>query len=106
MSVELLWVCLFMFSLTMVIFGVTSLATGKKYWRFGVGFGVAVSLMPLWLWFIAPIIKGWQIPLLLFVGIPITVVGLGVAMLVAVGLGMWLYGKEEENYDATGKQTD
>ena len=98
--------CLFMFVVSVSVFGVASLVTGKRYWRFGIGFGLAMPLMAIWLCFIAPVLANWAFPLLLFIGVPITIVGLGVTMLSAVGLGMWLYGKDEENNDATGKQID
>ncbi len=93
MDINLMWVALFIFLLCVGGLVIASPITGKPYWRFGVGFAFGISLQVFRLAFIAPILATWPFPLLLFIGVPIVIMGMLIIFCLATYLGVLLYGK-------------
>ena len=97
------WISLFLFGLFAGGFAVLGLLHGAwKYVRFGVGFGIAFALIPVWFVPLLDAVSEWSGVAVLFGAVPIILFSLSFYFLFAFWVGSLFYGSKL--WDEDGKK--
>ena len=97
------WISLFLFGLFAGGFAVLGLLQGAwKYVRFGVGFGIAFALFPVWIVPLLDVVSEWSGLAVLFGAVPVILFSGGFYCLLCFWVGSLFYGSKQ--WDAEGKK--
>ena len=97
------WISLFLFGLFAGGFAVLGLLHGAwKYVRFGVGFGIAFALFPVWIVPLLDVVSEWSGLAVLFGAVPVMLFSVGFYCLFSFWVGSLFYGSRQ--WDADGKK--
>ena len=99
---NILWVSLFVFLLCTTAFWVSSIVSGKPYWRFGIGFGLGFAASFPLAEILVSLFSSWLFPALLFIGVPLILISLSIVILLSVLLGIIFYGRKRWEEDKEG----
>lgn len=94
------WISLFLFAVPVSVFAVVGLLhMSWEYARFGIGFGLGLALMPLWIAPLLEAVSGWSGPVVLFLGVPVVMLSLLCNICLCVWVGVLFYGRKQWGID-------
>lgn len=67
--------------------------------RFGVGFGLGLALIPVWMVPLTGVLEEWRGPVVLFVGVPVILLSMVAGILLACLIGVLFCGRKQWDRD-------